>query len=46
MCPGACRLHEGQRGYCFERMRQHDAIVLTTNARSSGYCVDPVVKSR
>jgi len=44
VCPRACRLHEGQRGFCFVRMRQQDAIVLTTYGRSSGYCVDPIEK--
>ena len=44
VCPRACRLHEGQRGFCFVRMRQQDAIVLATYGRSSGYCVDPVEK--
>jgi len=44
VCPRACRLHEGQRGFCFVRMRQQDAVVLTTYGRSSGYCVDPVEK--
>ncbi len=44
MCPRACRLHEGQRGFCFVRMRQQDAIVLTTYGRSSGYCADPIEK--
>jgi len=44
VCPRACRLHEGQRGFCFVRMRHQDAIVLTTYGRSSGYCVDPVEK--
>ena len=44
VCPRACRLQEGQRGFCFVRMRQDDAIVLTTYGRSSGYCVDPVEK--
>src|SRR6201997_4340026 len=44
VCPRACRLHEGQRGFCFVRMRQGDAIVLTTYGRSSGYCVDPIEK--
>jgi pyruvate formate lyase activating enzyme len=44
VCPRACRLHEGQRGFCFVRKRQQDAIVLTTYGRSSGYCVDPVEK--
>ena len=44
VCPRACRLHEGQRGFCFVRMRQGDEVVLTTYGRSSGYCVDPVSK--
>jgi pyruvate formate lyase activating enzyme len=44
VCPRACRLHEGQRGLCFVRGRQNDAIVLTTYGRSSGYCVDPIEK--
>ncbi len=44
LCPRACRLHEGQRGMCFVRARQGDAIVSTTYGRSSGYCIDPIEK--
>jgi len=44
VCPRECKLHEGQRGFCFVRMRQGDAIVLTTYGRSSGFCVDPIEK--
>ena len=44
ICPRACRLHEGQRGMCFVRAREHDEIVLTTYGRSSGFCVDPIEK--
>jgi pyruvate formate lyase activating enzyme len=44
VCPRACRLREGQRGFCFVRMRQGDAVVLTTYGRSSGFCVDPIEK--
>lgn len=44
ICPRACKLNEGQRGLCFVRMRQDDAIVLTTYGRSSGFCIDPVEK--
>lgn len=44
VCPRACRLREGQRGLCFVRARQGDAIVLTTYGRSSGFCVDPIEK--
>jgi pyruvate formate lyase activating enzyme len=44
VCPRTCRLHEGQRGLCFVRAREGDAIVLTTWGRSSGFCVDPIEK--
>jgi pyruvate formate lyase activating enzyme len=44
VCPRACRLHEGQRGFCFVRARAGDEIVLTTYGRSSGFCVDPIEK--
>ena len=44
VCPRACKLHEGQRGVCFVRAREHDEIVLTTYGRSSGFCVDPIEK--
>ena len=44
LCPRDCRLHEGQRGACFVRMRDHDQMVLTTYGRSSGFCIDPVEK--
>ena len=44
VCPRFCKLHRGQRGLCFVRGNQDDAIVLTTHGRSSGFCVDPVEK--
>jgi pyruvate formate lyase activating enzyme len=44
VCPRACALHEGQRGFCFVRAREQDQIVLTTYGRSSGFCVDPIEK--
>ena len=44
VCPRFCRLHEGQRGFCFVRACQDEQIVLTTYGRSSGYCVDPIEK--
>jgi pyruvate formate lyase activating enzyme len=44
LCPRDCRLHEGQRGACFVRARDGDAMVLTTYGRSSGFCIDPVEK--
>jgi len=44
LCPRDCRLHEGQRGACFVRMREGDHMVLTTYGRSSGFCIDPIEK--
>ena len=44
VCPRFCKLHEGQRGMCFVRARENDAIVLTTYGRSSGFCLDPIEK--
>ncbi len=44
VCPRACKLREGQRGMCFVRAREGDAVVLTSYGRSSGYCVDPIEK--
>jgi pyruvate formate lyase activating enzyme len=44
LCPRFCKLHEGQRGFCFVRACEEGAIVLTTYGRSSGFCVDPIEK--
>jgi pyruvate formate lyase activating enzyme len=44
LCPRFCKLHEGQRGFCFVRACQDGHIVLTTYGRSSGFCVDPIEK--
>ncbi len=44
VCPRECRLGDGQRGLCFVRARQGDALVLTTYGRSSGFCIDPIEK--
>jgi pyruvate formate lyase activating enzyme len=44
LCPRDCRLHEGQRGACFVRMREAGRMVLSTYGRSSGFCIDPIEK--
>jgi pyruvate formate lyase activating enzyme len=44
LCPRDCRLHDGQRGFCFVRQRAGDRMVLTTYGRSSGFVVDPIEK--
>ena len=44
LCPRDCKLHDGQRGACFVRMRQGGQMILTTYGRSSGFCIDPIEK--
>ncbi len=44
LCPRFCKLHEGQRGFCFVRACVEGQIVLTTYGRSSGFCIDPIEK--
>jgi pyruvate formate lyase activating enzyme len=44
LCPRQCRLHDGQRAFCFVRKREGDRLVLTTYGRSTGFCIDPIEK--
>jgi pyruvate formate lyase activating enzyme len=44
LCPRFCKLHEGQRGFCFVRACTGGQVVLLTYGRSSGFCVDPIEK--
>ncbi|MFZ2624077.1 MAG: AmmeMemoRadiSam system radical SAM enzyme [Propionibacterium sp.] len=44
LCPRACRLRDGQRGFCFTRARHGDQIWLDSYAQSSGVAVDPIEK--
>ncbi|MDX1795196.1 MAG: AmmeMemoRadiSam system radical SAM enzyme [Hydrogenovibrio sp.] len=44
LCPRECKLHEGQRGFCFVRGRMNDQMWLTSYGRSSGFCIDPIEK--
>jgi len=44
LCPRACALGEGQRGFCFVRQNIGGEMILTTYGRSSGFCIDPVEK--
>src|SRR2546423_1646222 len=44
LCPGLCKLQEGQRGLCFVRVCEGGEVVLTTYGRSSGFCIDPIEK--
>jgi len=40
LCPRECKLHEGQRGFCFVRQAQDGGIVLTSYGRASGFCIE------
>jgi pyruvate formate lyase activating enzyme len=44
LCPRACRLHDGQRAFCFVRERRGATLYLTSYGRASGFCVDPIEK--
>jgi len=44
VCPRECKMQDGQRGLCFVRANQNNAVVLTTYGRSSGFCIDPIEK--
>ena len=44
LCPRYCRLHEGQRAFCFVREARGGEIVLTSYGLATGYCIDPIEK--
>ncbi|MCA9263848.1 MAG: AmmeMemoRadiSam system radical SAM enzyme, partial [Planctomycetales bacterium] len=44
LCPRACCLKPGDRGFCFVRQNVDGQMVLTTYGKSTGFCVDPVEK--
>ncbi|MFZ0788438.1 MAG: AmmeMemoRadiSam system radical SAM enzyme [Chromatiaceae bacterium] len=44
VCPRACRMRDGQQGFCFVRAAHGGAVVLEGYGRSSGFCVDPIEK--
>lgn len=44
LCPRACSLKAGDRGFCFVRQNVGGEMVLTTYGRSTGFCIDPIEK--
>jgi pyruvate formate lyase activating enzyme len=44
LCPRDCRLHEGQRGFCYVREAAGGEMVLASYGRASGFCIDPIEK--
>ena len=45
LCPRACKLQDGQRGFCFVRQARDGGIDLTSYGRASGFCIDPIEKN-
>lgn len=44
LCPRACVMKEGDRGFCFVRQNVGGEMILTTYGKSTGFCVDPIEK--
>lgn len=44
LCPRACSVLPGKRGFCFVRENRGGQMVSTTYGRSTGFCVDPIEK--
>ncbi|MCS7471116.1 AmmeMemoRadiSam system radical SAM enzyme [Stieleria sp. ICT_E10.1] len=44
LCPRACRMKEGDRGFCFVRKNVAGQMVLDTYGKSTGFCIDPIEK--
>ncbi len=44
LCPRECHIPEDSRGFCFVRANEGGKLVLTTDGRSSGFCIDPIEK--
>lgn len=44
LCPRACVLKDGDRGFCFVRQNLGGEMILTTYGKSTGFCIDPIEK--
>lgn len=44
LCPRACRMKDGDRGFCFVRQNVGGRMVLDTYGKSTGFCIDPIEK--
>jgi AmmeMemoRadiSam system radical SAM enzyme/AmmeMemoRadiSam system protein B/AmmeMemoRadiSam system protein A len=44
LCPRACTLKPGDRGFCFVRENRDGEMVLSTYGKSTGFCIDPIEK--
>jgi AmmeMemoRadiSam system radical SAM enzyme/AmmeMemoRadiSam system protein B/AmmeMemoRadiSam system protein A len=44
LCPRACNMKPGDRGFCFVRQNVDGQMALTTYGKSTGFCIDPIEK--
>lgn len=44
LCPRACSMKEGDKGFCFVRENLGGQMVLSTYGKSTGFCIDPIEK--
>jgi len=44
LCPRACRIGDGQNGFCWIRRNQRGRLVTTGWGRTTGFAVDPIEK--
>lgn len=44
LCPRACKLRDGQRGFCYTRGALDGQMVLSSWGRATGYSIDPIEK--
>ncbi len=44
LCPRACHIAPGKRGFCFVRENVDGRLVSATYGRSMGFCIDPIEK--
>jgi pyruvate formate lyase activating enzyme len=44
LCPKACRLKDGQRGFCYLRFRDGDKLYTDGYGTTSGMAIDPIEK--
>lgn len=44
LCPRACTLSDGERGFCFVRRREAQRLVTDAYGQHTGLCIDPIEK--
>ena len=44
LCPRACSMKDGDKGFCFVRENVGGKMILSTYGKSTGFCIDPIEK--